>query len=647
MLNTRKLLYILPDVAYIAELLPAKKDHTFAIQSFRQINGEFLNEDDDLIAANIDKLLGKLEPDTYHLILPDFLFTNTIIEIKETQESKVKEYVKEKLLPSLGLTKNTHDIATFVLTQYGGVSKLQLTALEKSVLDPVVIAATDHRVQIDKISPLSWTIKSIVSLEPSISIIQIGGLVYLAEHYIGVDQCTMASTDEIENVVDTIKTLKGAQPSIQTIYLLTNTLVEEKLKEHVSKTIPIQQLASFKEEDSQMPSYVKHIIEAGMRTLDIPDFPVPTFLLPKTASKPLGSVPAASSETSAESEVELDLETQKPRPLNVFDDENDIDDEVETSDTADSEASELNSEIELTLPQPSAPVITEALELPAVVAELPAVLTTPPVVTSVAAAVNVEPTITQPVTEKSPEADEVEEPVETDELEPARPASIEETPPAVPASTAEAEESNLTEPDLSVFAPKSPSAITEPSGAASINKTKSLAPRTVIKNKGGTNMVKGIAVLLATLAITTTISAGIGTAVLRLTDESDKQVATTASPSPDPSTATASPSPTAQPSPTPTAVARKELSILVVNATTTPGYAGTTKAKLEKAGFKLVTAANAKGEYEAGTYVLMPTEDKNVTSTLQTDSGLTLELATGFATEDPKAAYDAVIVLAQ
>src|SRR5690606_30942769 len=131
MLNTRKLLYILPDVAYVAELLPTKKEHTFAIQAFRQITGEFLNEDDDLIAENIEKLFSKIEPETYHLVLPDFLFTNTILEIKETQESKVKQYIKETLLPSLNLSKDTHEIETFILTQYGNTSKIQLTALEK------------------------------------------------------------------------------------------------------------------------------------------------------------------------------------------------------------------------------------------------------------------------------------------------------------------------------------------------------------------------------------------------------------------------------------------------------------------------------------------------------------------------------------
>ena len=59
MLNTQKLIYLLPDVTYISELLPTKKEHTFTIQAFRQINGEFMTENDELIPENCAKLLNK------------------------------------------------------------------------------------------------------------------------------------------------------------------------------------------------------------------------------------------------------------------------------------------------------------------------------------------------------------------------------------------------------------------------------------------------------------------------------------------------------------------------------------------------------------------------------------------------------------
>ena len=44
MLNTQKLLYILPDLAYLAELLPGKKEHTFQVHSFKQYNGELIRD---------------------------------------------------------------------------------------------------------------------------------------------------------------------------------------------------------------------------------------------------------------------------------------------------------------------------------------------------------------------------------------------------------------------------------------------------------------------------------------------------------------------------------------------------------------------------------------------------------------------------
>src|SRR5258708_17862079 len=240
MLNTKKYLYIMPDSAYIAELLPAKEEHTFTIQVFRQINGEFL-DDNEFIAENIDKLIKKIDPDEYHIILPDFLFTNTIVDINETSDNEVKKYLKEELLPNLGLSKETHELDTFILTQHKGKSKVQLSALEKSLLAPLQKACEEQKINILNISPLSWTIKSIVSLEPSLSTIQMGGMLYLAQHYIGIDQAISFTTEEAANIVETVKTLKGADPNIQTMYLLTNALVENDMKEKLSGTLPIQQ----------------------------------------------------------------------------------------------------------------------------------------------------------------------------------------------------------------------------------------------------------------------------------------------------------------------------------------------------------------------------------------------------------------------
>jgi len=288
MLNTKKLLFILPDVVYIAEMLPAKKKGDFNIASFRQINGEFL-DDNEFIKENIQKLFAKIEADEYQLILPDFLFTNTIVEAPENSKNKIKEYLEGKLLPSLDISTASHYLEHFVLTEFNKKAKIQLTALEKDLLSPIAQAATANKIKIVTVNSLSWLAKSLISLEPSLSLLQMGERLYLAQHYIGLDQSNDAELTDVEKIAETIKTLKGAEPSIQTIYLLSNELVEEKLKDLLKGTIPVQQLANFKDEESKIPSYVKAILEAGAKTLSIKDFQVPGFDL-EAVSQPVAKI---------------------------------------------------------------------------------------------------------------------------------------------------------------------------------------------------------------------------------------------------------------------------------------------------------------------------------------------------------------------
>ena len=299
MLNTQKLLYILPDVAYVAELLAGKKPHSFSIQSFRQINGEYLTED-DFIAENVIKLLSKLEDEEYHLVLPDHLFTNTMVTVKETDDKKIVSYINENLLPQLKINRTSHQVIINKLTSLKGESRVQFSALEQSLLSPIRIGSGKTRNKITAISPLSWTLKSVVSLEPSVTILQMGTSLFSALHYIGVDQTFQAPVDDIDAIAETVKTLKGSEPNIQTVYLVTNAIVEERLKELLSDTIPLQQLNIVKEDDAKIPSYVKYCIEAGQKTISISDYPVPNFSIGKSTAedhaiaseKPLALEPA-------------------------------------------------------------------------------------------------------------------------------------------------------------------------------------------------------------------------------------------------------------------------------------------------------------------------------------------------------------------
>jgi hypothetical protein len=192
-----------------------------------------------LLEPNLLKLFSKLEAGSYKLVLPDFLFTSTIVNLELESEEAVKEHLNNKLLPELGINGEDYYLDTTVLSNYKGAFKVQLTALEKSLVAPLAKILADHQdIKIESISPLSWTSKSIISLEPSVAILQKGNHLFLAEHYIGVDQCYSVEVAEGENFAETVKTLKGVEPSLQTVYLLTNILVDDAIKKNSKKLYP-------------------------------------------------------------------------------------------------------------------------------------------------------------------------------------------------------------------------------------------------------------------------------------------------------------------------------------------------------------------------------------------------------------------------
>lgn len=309
MAESKHLLYIFPDVAYAVELAGGKEAGSFVVRDYLQVNGEFMNEN-ELIAENLEKLAGKIQSNSYDLILPDFLFTNTVVNVDKTGEDAVDRYVKETLMPSLEITEDSHLVQSFILTEFKGNSKVQVSALEKSLLKPVAeYFGAGSPAIVRSVLPLSWTLKSLISLEPSISVVQMGANLYLAQHYIGVDQANEAAAEDAEKLIETVKTLKGAEPSIQTLYLLSSGLVEKKLREGLKATLPLQQLAD-EDETSEMPSYIKQIVEAGAKTLAVPDYKVPVFALGN--GSPVAPAPAPAKETMIKTaKAEEAEETQK------------------------------------------------------------------------------------------------------------------------------------------------------------------------------------------------------------------------------------------------------------------------------------------------------------------------------------------------
>lgn len=583
-----RLLYIFSDLAYIAKLIPGKKPHDFVLSDFRQINGEFLDEN-VLLEDNLVKLFAKLEPNSYKLILPDFLFTSTIVNLELDTEEAVKEHLNKKLLPELGINSEDYYLDTTVLSNYKGAFKVQLTALEKSVVTPLTKILAKHKdIKIESISPLSWTSKSIISLEPSVAILQMGNHLFLAEHYIGVDQCYSVDIADGENFAETVKTLKGVEPSLQTVYLLTNSLVDDAIKEKLKETLPVQQLADLASENESMPSYVKQIIEASAKTFSIPEFLLPQFTLDKNYQ-------AKNVEVGVTNEIEEDEEN------------------------------------------------LSNLAKPAVVGEvaLPTPITIPPT-SKVEVAVE---SLDEETNSEEKKVEITEKSVKIKEVVSEKVAMPEKKDPIEEKEVDFSQFANLAL-DPSVFDKNQMSSDDKKSDKTDKEEGKAmqLPEKKVIKNKNdGASITKMIFIGFLSFVVTIALGVGIGLAYLQWTNRSvDSKPVVEVEPSV---------TPEATPTPTPTIEINKaDYKILVVNATTKAGYASTIANLIKEAKFEDVSAKNARGVYEAGDYLLVKEDNASnsaLLKELETATDLTLTLSTDIEDEDSAGTYDAVVVLGQ
>lgn len=627
MLNSKKLLYVFSDVAYVAELLPAKKKGDFKIQEFRQINGEFL-DNDTFIAENIEKLFSKLDKEEYLLVLPDFFFTNTIVVVEEKAKTKVEKHINEKLLPSLNLTEETHQIEHFVLTQYGEKSNVQLSAIERSLLAPIYASAEKHEVKVDKTVSLSWTIKALISLEPSLSLVQMGDNLYLVQHYIGIDQATSAEVSDVEKIGETIKTLKGAEPSIQTVYLLTNELVEEKLKDLLKSTLPLQQLSDFKDEKSEVPSYVKQVIEAGAKTLSVTDFNVPEFKIEKVDEALLDEVEKEAKKSEkdevdeeAESTSEQDIpevisDEPLPEPTTPPSAENVITPVEDEKDDEKEEKEEVKEVEETENEEKGLGGIEDDFE----------------VIGVPSSTLSTENDILEKKSEETDSSTIMPEETKSTSV-------TEETPTTKPEINEEKEDSNA----LSQFAVVDDHA-DEKSEEKKEMKAEKTEKKEIIKNKTGiSSMLRMAFVSIAVFFLTVGVGVGLGLGYLTI---SNNQQAEETPQIVDETVTEEEPSPTPSPSPE-VEIDKAELEILVVNATTKAGYAGEIKSLIEDDEFENVDAGNAKGDYEEGNYVLMKEENAALIELLAEATDLEFTFSDEIKTEDIKDAYDAVVVLAE
>nr|MBP7768423.1 hypothetical protein [Candidatus Woesebacteria bacterium] len=173
--------------------------------------------------------------------------------------------------------------------------------------------------------------------------------------------------------------------------------------------------------------------------------------------------------------------------------------------------------------------------------------------------------------------------------------------------------------------------------------------RPTIKNKSGVqNMLKMILITIGVFCATVAIGVGVALAFLKFSGASKEttetpivEVQATPAPTPTPE-ATATPVATASATTVP-----KNAKILIVNATTKAGYAGTFKSKIEAAKIGTVTAANAKEKYTKGFVAYMKTENAELLASVEKATGLSLTIDKKAAAEDTQNKYDLVLVLAE
>ena len=605
-----RLLFILPDLTYITKLVPGKKEHDFSLSDFRQINGSFL-DDNQLIQTNLEKLFSKIEAGSYKLVLPDFLFTNTIISLEVESEDEVKNYFNKTLLPSLGINQKDFYVDTTILSNYKGMFKVQLTALEKSVVSPLMNVLADKKdVKIESISPLSWTSKAIISLEPSVSIMQLGANLYLAQHYIGLEQTYFTSLEEADNFVETVKTLKGTEPSLQTVYLLSNALIDDKLKEKLKETLPVQQLADLGAENEKMPSYVKQIIEAAAKTFSISEYMLPQFepdldykeeARIETVGEDVEEVETSPIEVKEEKDEDLDLVNNLVKPVVVG---------------AATAGEEAMAKTELPKPQEiNAETLNEGPK----------------------ETVTVEPEKTVKEVELIEEKQEVKAEVKEEvKVEVEKPAEVKtETP----------KEVNLAQFANLAIDPSVVGKNVEETKTDKKEEKMEAPKKEVIKNKDGAGgMTKMIFIGFLSFIVTVALGVGIGLAYLKFADKSDKLEEPVVE-------VEVTPTPTLEATPEPLPeISLEDFDLLVVNATTKAGYAGTTATDLETAGFVGVDAKNAKGIYEDGNYLLVAEEtpeNKALLEEVEAATSLNFELTVGMEDEDSSGNYSAVVVLSE
>lgn len=637
MLNASKILLVLPEVAFAAELLPGKQPNTFSIQNCSQYLSPFL-EGIKFNGEKLYKLFHRIQKDEpYALVLPDDLFFNKIVSVSKESDSAIRDELKGVILPSLNVSEETHDIVTTVLNVHKGETRIQISAVSRAVLGPIRAVAEKTGATISNVVPLSFALKSIISLEPSVSAVQLGDSLYIAQHYIGVSDCQRVPATEIEKAVELIKGFKKAEPSTMTVYALTNPLIGSQLKEGLKQIIPLQQMSETVE-GSKLPGAVTTAIESIARSLSS-DFPIPLFDLGKASRDELDALVVGNAGDDAD---ELDDDTSSIAEVDTKAIEEEDEAEAVPAEKAPSRVApepvdeKVEAEGEETMPK-----VTTVEEIQVEESDLPK----PSHLGGAAAvAAAAKQTADEGPTIKLDALSEL-----GDEPTP----SVQKTPDITIGKVKDLEES--LEEKVAILGNKAESTVdlSALSRAQSGSSTDNVKP--VPSKDGGKKMNKMILTTLGVFLITVLLGGAAGFWFIRFNQSSESETPTvTVEPTmePEPVVEQNETAEEATESAQTTDLGAEEkaaLSIYVVNATGRSGHAGTFRTRLTTAGFSTVAVGNTNSEegYEdEGNFIFMKDGSNALLEALSTATKLTLTEDADLATvEDSAGKYDVIIVL--